>query len=139
MKRGKHTESISIDHPIFSRELLRRGGIDVDVIEPSIRHIHQVDSPERRVHDMEVLDCDIACIPPDEWHRSARRGDALVCGVPVVSCAINAANTPAVDVNVFAAEDDASDVVLLAGEQLMMLCKTFSLTWKAMGMLLFAQ
>ena len=115
---GRHTKPISIDHPVLSGRLLRRGGIDVYVVEPCIRDVHQIDSPQRWVHDMEVLDCDIACIPPNKGHWSTWRGDTLVYSVPVVSCTINAADTPTVNLNVLAAEDNAGDMVLGEGKQL---------------------
>jgi len=115
---GRYTKSISIDHPVLSGRLLRRGGIDVDVVEPCIRDVHQVNSPKRRIHDIEVPDCDIARIPPNKRHWSTWRGDTLVYGVPVVSCTIDAANAPTVDLNVLAAKDDASDMVLGEGKQL---------------------
>lgn len=117
----RHTESISIDHPVLPGRLLRGGGIDVDVVEPCIRDVHQIDSPERRIHDIEILDCNIACIPPNKRHWSTWRGDALVYGVPVVSCTVDAANAPAVDLNIFAPEDNTSDMVLGRGEPLMIL------------------
>jgi len=135
----RRTESISIDHPILPSRLLRGGGIDVDVVEPCICDVHQIDSPQRWVHDIEVLDCDIACIPPNKRHWSTWRGDALVYGVPVVSCTVDAANAPAVDLNVLAAKDNASDMVLVIDQQLKILCNPLSPTWKAIGMLLFAQ
>jgi len=42
----------------------------------------------------------------------------LVYSVPVVSCTINAADTPTVNLNVLAAEDNAGDMVLGEGKQL---------------------
>lgn len=60
------TESISVLNPVCSRRGLTRNSACADVLEIHIGAVHDIDRPEGRLVDVEVLDMNVGDIPEME-------------------------------------------------------------------------
>lgn len=114
---GRHTEAISVLHPIVAVWSLRAGSVDVDVVEYDISSIHHIDRPQLRLYDVEVLDRHIRDIPEYEGHWAsglscAWRAVAPLSIIPDLAIAIDPTSTVTINADVVASYDKASCVVL---------------------------
>lgn len=113
MRRGNsHTKSIRILHPVLAVRRIYRSGIAVDIIEAHIRPIHNVQAPERRVFDEEIVDPHFRDIPKDEGHRSPRLRDSLFRRIPGIAVAVDPASPMPVNTNVIPRDDESSSMIL---------------------------
>lgn len=107
-----HTEAVCVLHPILSKGSSSGSGVTYDVVEPHVCSIHDVETPKRRIFDLEVLDGNVADIPPYKRHRSAWLCDTCFNSIPDISVAIDAARTVPVDRDVVSREHNTSSVIL---------------------------
>jgi hypothetical protein len=99
-------------NPVRAKRGFRRSGVAQDIVEPHIGAIHDIDTPQWRLFDEEILYRDVAYIPPYEGHRPPRLRIPSLCCVPNIAVPIDATSTEAVNVDVVTSEDDTCVVVL---------------------------
>jgi hypothetical protein len=106
------TKPIRILHPILSIRRIDRRSIVIDIIKAHIGPIHDIQAPQRRILDEEILHHDIGYIPKDEGHRPSRLRVALLDVVPGVAVAVDSAGAVPFDGDVLPCDDEGGVVVL---------------------------
>lgn len=91
---------------------IQRSCIAVDIVESHIRPIHNIQAPELRVLDKEVVDVDFGHVPKHERHWSTGLSVSCFCSVPDIAISIDTTRAIPVDCDVAAGDDEASSVVL---------------------------
>lgn len=76
------TKSICVLHPVLICSSTSGSSVAVQFVHPHVGAVHDIEAPQRRVYDEELLDCYIRDIPENKWHRSSRQGVTCLCSVP---------------------------------------------------------
>ena len=63
------TETIGILYPVIAVWCLRTRRIRVDVIKDHVSPVLDIDAPELRLYNVEILNSHIGYVPKHEWHR----------------------------------------------------------------------
>jgi hypothetical protein len=77
-----------------------------------VRAIHDVQGPQLRILDVEVLNPDLAYIPEYKWHRSPRLREILLCVIPDVAVTVDATSPVPVDSYPITSNDETGMVIL---------------------------
>jgi hypothetical protein len=72
---GVHTETIGVLYPIPAMWCFGTCRIRVDVVKDHVSPVLNVDTPELRLYDVEILHAHVGHVPKHEWH-----GPAWSCG-----------------------------------------------------------
>ena len=105
-------ESVCILQPILPKGRIHRRRIAGDALEVHVGAIHNVQRPQLRVLDIEILHYDIAHVPNDERHRPPWLREVLLHIVPSIPVAIDAAGAVPVDPDTLTSDNEAGMVVL---------------------------
>lgn len=108
----KLTKPICILHPILAVRRIDRSGVDVDVIEAHVLAIHDIQAPQLRVLDVEIVHAHFRRVPEHKRHWPAWLGIASFGCIPGVSIAINTAGSVSVDSDIASGNNESSCVVL---------------------------
>ena len=111
-RSGHSTKAIGVLHPIIAPGGIHGRGVAVDVVEAHVGPVHNVDTPQGRVLDVETVDNDLGDIPPDKGHGTPRLRVTLLGIVPGIAVAVDASGAVAIDGDIVAADDEAGVVVL---------------------------
>lgn len=106
------TETIRVLHPIGTVRSIHGSCIACNVVEDHICAIHDVQGPQRRILDSEILYKDFRHIPEDKRHRSSRLRDIFFDIVPSVAIAVDLPRSVSLDGNMIPSQDKARVVVL---------------------------
>jgi hypothetical protein len=108
------TESVRVLHPVHPIRRIHGRRIARDIAEAQVCPVHDVEGPQRRILDGEILHEHLGHIPEDERHGSAGLRHGLLGIVPRIAVAVYLSSAVSLDCNVVASNDETSVVVLEA-------------------------
>jgi hypothetical protein len=106
------TETICILHPILAIGCIYCSRIAVDVVETHVGSVHNVDTPQLGILDVEIFNTDIGYIPKHKRHWSSGFCIAFLCSVPFIPISINATSTISINSDILTRDNKPGGVVL---------------------------
>lgn len=106
------TEAVCILHPVHTKRCFHSGGVAVDAAQVHVRAIHDIQGPQLRILDVEVLNRNLAYIPEYKWHGSPRLSEILLCVISDVAVTVDATSPVPVDSYPITSNDETGMVIL---------------------------
>jgi hypothetical protein len=99
-------------YPVLAIGCIYCGRIAIDVVETHIGSIHNVDTPQLGILDVEIFNTDIGYIPKHKGHWSSGFCIAFLCSVPRIPISINATSAISINSDILTRDNKPGGVVL---------------------------